>query len=274
MAIPPDPILRAAVRWLEYLPGSDVSRTRSLFTSTGSLRDITPTQYARAYDWLESRGLFGKQYAKNSEANIAVLRAAVLDALWFQDADDLISDTESLPEDLIDAAMAVEVALDKTFAVVRDLWTKVDDEHRKLIGAVGEEALVRILESAEALNVRHVAKESDAYGYDIEASAGGERFHLEVKSTTRRNRIRFYLSRNEFETMRRDPDWTLVVVRLDDQRNIATVATVDNQWISSTAPADRDAATRWESSRFDVPMALPDPGIGVLAGYVDWSRFS
>ena len=217
--------------------------------------------------------MLDNQYTKVDEANIAVLRAAISDALWFQDADDLISDTDSLPEDLIDAATAVSVALDKTFAVVRDLWTKVDDAQRKLIGAAGEEALVGILENAGSLDVRHVAKESDAYGYDIEARAGDACFHLEVKSTTRRNRIRFYLSRNEFETMRRDPSWILVVVRLDEQRNIANVATVDNRWILATAPADRDASTRWESSRFDVPMALPDHGIGVLAAHVDWSRF-
>lgn len=274
MAIPPNPILRAAVRWLEYLPGSDLTRTRALFSSNSNLRDITPTQYARAYDWLEIHGLISNQSIRGNDAGGAVLRAAVQDALWFQDADDLIPDTGSLPEDLIDAATAVNIPLNETFSVVRDLWTKVDDAHRKLIGAAGEEALVAVLERAETLDVRHVSKESDAYGYDIEARAGSERFHLEVKSTTRRNRIRFYLSRNEFETMRRDPRWILVVVRLDDQKKIAKVATVDNRWISSKAPADRDASTRWESSRFDLPMALPNPGIGVLAAHIDWSQFS
>jgi hypothetical protein len=274
MAIPPDPILRAAVRWLEYLPGSDINRTRSLFNSTRSLRDITPTQYARAYDWLESRGLFDNQDLHGDQASIKVLRAAVIDALWFRDADDLIPDVDSLPEDLIGAATAVNVGLYKTFAVVRDLWTKVDDAQRKLIGAAGEEALVSILSNSDSLDVRHVAKESDAYGYDIEARSTDQFFHLEVKSTTRRNRIRFYLSRNEFETMRRDPSWILVVVRLDDQLKIANVATVDTDWIANTAPGDRDASTRWESSRFDVPPALPDPGISVLASHVDWSQIS
>ncbi len=271
MAIPPNPILRAAVRWLEYLPGSDVTRTRALFSSNSNLRDITPTQYARAYDWLQIHGL-GNETIRTDEPEVAVLRAAVQDALWFQDADDLIPDTESLPEDLIDAAMAVNVGLDKTFSVVRDLWMKVDDAHRKLIGAAGEEALVAILECVETLDVRHVSKESDSYGYDIEASAGADYFHIEVKSTTRRNRTRFYLSRNEFETMRRDPHWILVFVRLNDCRRIATVATIGNRWISTTAPVDRDASTRWESARFDVPLEVPDPGIRVLEAHVDWGE--
>lgn len=226
----------------------------------------------RAYDWLESHGLNDIHSSKSTDASVAVLRAAVQDALWFPDADDLIPDTESLPEDLIEAAGALNVGLDMTFAVVRDLWTKVDDSQRKLIGAAGEEALVALLERADSLNVRHVSQESDAYGYDIGVIAGSEHFHLEVKSTTRRNRIRFYLSRNEFETMRRDLHWILVVIRLDQRSKIASVATVDNRWISNAAPADRDASTRWESSRFDVPLAVPDPGIRVLADHIDWTE--
>ncbi len=250
-----------------------MTRTRSLFTSNSSLGDITPTQYARAYDWLEIHGLINNQSIRDDDAKVAVLRAAVQDALWFQDADDLIPDTESLPEDLIDAATAVNIALEKTFSVVRDLWTKVDDAHRKLIGAAGEEALVAILERAETLHVRHVSKESDAYGYDIEARAGNAHFHLEVKSTTRRNRIRFYLSRNEFETMRRDPHWILVVVRLDDRMQILSLATVNNSWISNAVPTDRDASTRWESSRFDVPLTVPVPGVPALSDHIDFQTF-
>ena len=224
----------------------------------------------RAYDWLESHGLTGIHSSQTDDFSVAVLRAAAQDALWFPDADNLIPDTESLPEDLIDAAVALNVDLDKTFAVVRNLWTKVDDAQRKLIGAAGEDAVVAALERAETLAVRHVSKESDAFGYDIEAVAGRHHFHLEVKSTTRHNRVRFYLSRNEFETMRRDPHWILVIVRLDAQRELATIATVGNRWIASAAPGDRDASARWESARFDVPPEVPNPGIPALSGHVDW----
>ncbi|MEU4313570.1 DUF3883 domain-containing protein [Nocardia sp. NPDC024068] len=109
----------------------------------------------------------------------------------------------------------------------------------------------------------HVAAFRDGLGYDI-AVSGRYDTHLEVKSTTRQTDLTVYLSRNEYHALRRDPDWELVAVRLNSNREPTAVATVPNDWISEQVPADRSLYGRWESCRLDIPPHIPVPGVSSL----------
>lgn len=255
MPVPPEPVLRAAVRWLEHLPGSSVARTRTLFTSHSSFGGITPTQYAAAHTWLLQAGLIDKagRVLCDGARQLTVFRAAVSETLWLPDADVLISGPRELPEDASRAATALGLTPDDAFAAIRHAWGKVDTALRERVGVAGERALVELLSSAEDVLVEHVAAYSDGYGYDIAVETAAAAVHLEVKATTRRGRLTIYVSRNEFEVMVRDPTWMLIAIRLDPDLQPAALATVDRDWVNAVVPSDRGPGARWESVRLEVP---------------------
>jgi len=76
---------------------------------------------------------------------------------------------------------------------------------------------------AEKAAVRHVtrhlrklgytvlSREEEICGYDLHASKDSEELHVEVKGCSRAS-PRFFISRNEIETAKRDPSWRLAVV--------------------------------------------------------------
>src|SRR5580693_7509409 len=101
MPTPPSPILRAASRWLEHLQTSSFGRTRALFMSHTAFRDITPTQYTRAYEWLQEHGLLPPSRSSPDLVKSEVFRAAIREAVWFTETDDLISGPVDLPEDAL-----------------------------------------------------------------------------------------------------------------------------------------------------------------------------
>ena len=90
-----------------------------------------------------------------------------------------------------------------------------------------------------------------------------ENLHIEVKSTTRRGRLRIYLSRNEFETMRREaPGCSSRCVSMTPV--LAAVATIGRDWLAAAAPSDNSGG-RWESVKIDVPPGALHSGIAPLA---------
>lgn len=267
MAVPSEPILRAAARWLELLPSSGAARSRAILTSHSDFSDITPTQYETAYDWLEKTGLL-KGRPKGVSTGYSVLeRSLAYDAPpWFQDADLLVRGPDELPADAVRAAEVLGLSFSEAYACVAATWGKVDTAERKRIGDAGELALVKLIETATAADVDHVAAYSDGLGFDLRVKCRSFQSHIEVKSTTRSNRLSVYLSRNEFETMKRDRDWRLVAVRLGEQLEVLAVGTVPRGWLSLNAPGDASAHGRWESFRLDVPPSELEPGIPFLAG--------
>lgn len=267
MQPPADPILRAAVRWLENLLTSPVDRTSALFRSHSSFTDITPTQYAAALSWLQDVGLVDEwgQVTSVENQRLAVFRAAISEALWFPDADVLVSRHEDIPEDAVRAANALGLHSEDAFAAIHHEWGKVDTAIRAHVGARGETALVELLATIGGARVVHVAANSDGYGYDVAVELRGMKAHLEVKTTTRRGRLTIYLSRNEYQVMMRDPFWSLVAVRLDQHYGLAAVAIVDREWIAAVAPTDQAANARWESMRVDVPPEHLISGLGRVA---------
>ena len=73
-----------------------------------------------------------------------------------------------------------------------------------------------------------------------------------------------YLSRHEYEIGRLDPRWRLVVVGLDDERQVAAVATVEPAVLQARAPADQHADARWASTRYELTPRELDAGLGFL----------
>ncbi|MFC9280209.1 protein NO VEIN domain-containing protein [Streptomyces collinus] len=266
MPAPPEPVLRAAVRWLERLPASGAARIRTLFTAHSDFSDLTPTQYDAAYEWLARTGLLDS-VRSSTPAHHRVFDAAIghSGALWLADADLLVRGPDELPDDALRTAGALGLSEAEAYAQIAALWGKVDTSERSRIGAAGELALVELLTASLDARVEHVAAWADGYGYDISVHRRRACAHLEAKSTTRRGRLTVYLSRNEYETMLRDPAWELVALRLTPQLELDAVATVPKEWIAAQAPADRSTRGRWESCRLDVPPHVPVPGIPRLA---------
>lgn len=270
MPVPPSPVLRAAARWLERLPVSSPARCRALFTSHADFSDLTPTQYEAAYSWLEGNGLLKVSYGSAS-VNEQIFRTALAssDAPWLPDADVLVRGPEELPEDALRAAEALGIPENEAYEQINAVWGKADTEERARVGNAGELELAGLIAKAAEACVEHVAAYSDGFGYDIAVHAGRHTLHIETKSTARRGRLAFYLSRHEYETMRRDPAWQLVFVQLTRDLSIATVFSVPADWIRAQVPADRGSYGRWEACRLDVPSEVLIPGIPRLAPVLD-----
>ena len=264
MPVPARSTLRAAKRWLDHLPTSDISRTRAIFSAHPQYADITPTQYSAALSWLREHDLIRAVGSPNERA-AAVFTAAINDALWLPDADVLLPTPADLPDDAFRAAEALDLSPAEAAALIHDRWQKVDAEARARVGAAGELELVRIMDSAPETTVRHVSLDSDGYGFDVLVRWRSTTLHLEVKSTVRRGRLRFYISRHEFDTMRRDLHWRLVALRLDDDLKAASLASVRTDWLESVAPRDTSTSGRWESFRVDVPPDAIIDGVPEIA---------
>ncbi|MET9368079.1 DUF3883 domain-containing protein [Streptomyces griseoflavus] len=196
------------------------------------------------------------------------MRCKVFDAVvahsgapWFRDADLLVRSPDDLPEDALRAAETLSLTSEEAYAQVAARWGKVDSEERSRIGSAGELALLKLLTESTEGRVEHVAAWSDGYGYDIFVRAPRCSAHLEVKSTVRVGRLTVYISRNEYETMLRDPAWELVVVRLSPGLALAGVAAVPKDWIERHVPSDRTTRGRWQTCRLDIPPEVPVPGI-------------
>lgn len=158
-------------------------------------------------------------------------------------------------------------------SVPRVVWSRTAEEARKAVGAAGEQALLRLLRDGGVPHVRHVAAESDAYGYDIEAARSvSERAHIEVKSTTDPTRLVIHLTRHEYEVMARDGEWCLAAVLVGGDGIAVNVATVDRGWLHSAVPADQTRRGRWESARLEVPAHALRPGLATEAWRLlpDW----
>ncbi|MEV7718835.1 DUF3883 domain-containing protein [Streptomyces sp. NPDC088184] len=248
------------------LPNSSTARCRAFFSDHSDFSDLTPTQYEAAYSWLEENDLLLDLHSSTAVGE-RVFRAALASsgAAWLPDADALVRGPEELPEDALRAAEALGIPEDDAYKQVSAVWGKIDTEARALIGNAGELALVSLITEATGARVEHVAEYSDHFGYDIAVYSRRHPLHIEAKSTVRRGRVAFYLSRHEYETMRRDPAWQLVVVQLTRHLDVAAVASVSGEWVSLQVPQDKGSFGRWEACRLDVPPDALACGIPRLA---------
>ncbi|MFI2783081.1 protein NO VEIN domain-containing protein [Streptomyces sp. ALB3] len=204
-----------------------VPRVRVLFANHPLYADLTPAQYADGLAWLKRTGM---------------VTAAGRPVVEVDDGD--LGDDPA------------------TGAIPRVLWNQAAEDMKRAIGAAGEQAVLRLLREGGVPHVRHVASESDAYGYDIEAARSfSERAHIEVKSTTDPTRLVVHLTRHEYEVMVSDVDWTLAAVLVGSDGNAAKVATVDRRWLHSAVPADQGKGGCWETARLTVPACALIPGL-------------
>nr|WP_239067639.1 DUF3883 domain-containing protein [Actinomadura bangladeshensis] len=264
--MPPDPVLRAAARWLAKLPANGRARCRALFTTHADYSDISPAQYDEAYRWLDETGL-ARGLDDTAPVGQQIFRAVLLagGAPWFPDADLHVREPAELPIDAVRAAAVLGLSDLEAFQEIHAVWGKVDAATRLKVGSAGEAALVRLLTASTTAAVEHVAAHSDGYGYDIAVLAGRHSLHIEAKATTRRNRLTFFLSRREYEVMRYDQSWQLVVVQLTDDLAVSAVGSVDPSWIEAQVPDDQGPLGRWESCRIDVPPEQVADGIPRLS---------
>jgi hypothetical protein len=136
------------------------------------------------------------------------------------------------------------------------------------IGLKGEffvlELLQRQLPTHAQSAIKHVSLTDDSAGYDIEAPLNetGTTCYLEVKTTTRpTGSFRFFLSRNEWRTSTRKPNWFLVLVSLTPQTS-ELFGHLDSGSLANYMPEDRHRdfpwqVTRGSLSRDDVFSGLP-----------------
>lgn len=263
MRLPPEPVLVAARRWLELLPVSGgVPRAQALLTTHTHYNDLTPTQYATALSWLRDLDLLGSIGSGVPAANV-VLGAIFEKAAppWVQDADDLVRSPDELPMDIVTAGEALGLAPSAVYEQLISSWGKVDTAARERVGAAGEAALVDLLRERSDAVVEHVSTWSDGFGYDVACSTGAVSGHLEVKSTTRVGKFTAYLSRHEYDVMRRDPDWVLVTVRLTAELALAGVGSVSSDWVAANVPQDVGMLGTWATVKLNIPAEVISSGI-------------
>lgn len=271
MAFPSETAIRAARRWLSLLSTSDVGRARALLTGLREYADLTPTQYDAGYVLLDECGLIDSDGRADPSADMPeVLFERIVQLArptWLQDADLLVREPDELPLDAARLGASLGLTEGAAAMLVRHLSGKVDLEARRRVGDAGERRLAETLVSDTDAVVDHVALVTDAYGFDLRVYWGSIDLHIEVKSTTRKNRLSIYLSRNEYETMLTDSEWILVLVVLDAELDIDRILSVSKESLSRAVP--RDALFgRWESVRIEIGTSDCIRGIPALYGAV------
>ena len=192
---------------------------------------------------------------------------------WLRDADILVPASGEIPEDAAKLAAELGLQENEAFRAVRNAHTHVDLEKRQLIGGAGERALLAYLEANWPGSTIHVAALGDGFGYDIAFMQGGREWHLEVKSTTRRGRLNFFLSRNEYETGLADPSWRLVVAGLSADLKLMALATLLPGHLQPVAPIDVGPNSRWQSAMFEIGGSSFVKGICLSGSNSDTSEF-
>ncbi len=147
----------------------------------------------------------------------------------------------------------------------------VDARERIELGAIGEKAVVqacqeqlRTLGSKEkAAQVRRVSTISDELGYDVIAPRlDGTTRRLEVKaSRATGTEVTVFLTRNEFETGRADPDWRLVVVHADRSGESTVLGHTGGAALELLVPADRFDGGRWQVVRLRLLVGALEAGL-------------
>ncbi|MFJ2503579.1 protein NO VEIN domain-containing protein [Microbacterium sp. NPDC087592] len=221
-------------------------------------RDLTPTQYELALEWLRARGLYdgsGRIEDPWRSSGAIVLRAAIEadEPPWLAAADALIRDPADLPIDVTELGLVLGVDDTEMFEQVEQAWRKFDDTARRRLGAAGELALVDWLHANARAEVVHVSVFDDTVGYDVALLVAGQlRARVEIKTTRRTDAVVLFVSRNEVETLRRHSTWCLQVVHLDPSDKLVALSWIPGEVLLQGAPNDGDIGT-WQSMKLVLP---------------------
>lgn len=257
----PDSTLVAARRWLHELNHGDLDHCRSVFRASPAYRDLTPSQYELALDWLRFNGVltndgqFGKRLL---EPPSDILRLALEEANppWLSSADSLVEGPGDLPIDVLE--LGNELGLDDSaiFECLTAAWRKHDDSARRALGAAGELAYIDWLTARTDATIEHVSFYDDSAGFDVAMLVGASvRAQIEVKSSRNADGFSFYLSRNEYRTMVGSRRWCMQLVLLDGRDDLLDLRWVQSADIREWAPKDTSLGD-WESAKFSVPPHL------------------
>lgn len=259
----PRTVVVAIGRWLDLLSRTSLLRANAIVRHDAAYTDITPTQYATAFDWLLSvesiRSLI--ENAKKSGSRRIPLnfsRRLALDAIiteanpsWLSRAAELVVAPDDLPTDVSDWGGVLGMADQECLESVRQVSGKLDLQARAAFGALGEAALMELLEASWPGSATQISVISDGFGYDISFRGPVNEWHLEVKSVAFGVRSRVFLSRHEFEVSLRDDAWNLVVVALDHNGSVRKVGVVDKQILQERSPRDVTSTASWQSCEFE-----------------------
>ncbi|WP_280473604.1 protein NO VEIN domain-containing protein [Nocardia asiatica] len=182
---------------------------------------------------------------------------------------------ELIPTDDLKALQWLEPRLDQVLVrSAADVNAAVDDKAAKALGDAAELLIIAALEY-EGEQPVHVAKLSDAHGYDIEVP-GRDIDCIEVKAASLATSGGFHITRNEFETaVYCGSRWRLVQVVFSNAailadkigaNHIESIRELSHEALQRLIPPDTDTF-RWEkSARISVPSnawqdseILPDP---------------
>jgi len=137
---------------------------------------------------------------------------------------------------------------DRRDALLMALGQMFDDRYRRELGL--------------AAAVLHASLVSDRLGYDVRTPTLGDGvLRLEVKTdASARGGIRCYLSRNEWETGKRDGMWRLVLCRRVTSGDVAVFGWTDAQTLRSHLPEDTTCG-RWQTAELSLPEDVFTPGL-------------
>lgn len=176
----------------------------------------------------------------------------------------LVLDAAELPQDAASLAGALRLSEHVVFTAVRHVHGRVDLAERTRVGLAGERALVELLERRWPGSTTHVSQTDDGFGYDVLFRHENVHWHLEVKTTTRRGRLVIYLSRHEHDVSLHDPSWRLIVVGLDEQLQLQTIATALHSELLGRAPHDICAEAKWQSASHQLTSKDLQRGLSFL----------
>lgn len=154
---------------------------------------------------------------------------------------------------------------DRREALLLALGRKYDDALHSALGLGGEEFVVtRARDELTGLGrqdlaagVRRLSEFADDLGYDVIAPRFGGARRLEVKTSryTSEGLFHFYISRNEWDTGLRDPDWALVGCRINSDDGIELLGWCRAVALEPYVPMDSEGG-RWVSAELEVPDTL------------------
>jgi len=176
--------------------------------------------------------------------------------LWLNLAVDNQVKREYIPSWDLQELSWLDPDLDALLLEVRTaLGDSSQDDLRRELGSAAELLIMSALNAA-AVDALHVARISDAFGYDIEChSPSIDR--IEVKAASENTRGTFHLTRNEFDKSREYPNqWRLLQVvfmnrafvqRRLDASNVLGIFQLRTGALGKVIPADTEAF-RWTAS--------------------------
>ena len=139
------------------------------------------------------------------------------------------------------------------------LARKFDDTNLKIIGELGEQAVISELKKQTPADmhtkIQKVSDHDDMAGYDVRAPKDKDKnfLLLEVKTTSRpiSETFSFYLSRNEAQVGEKNNNWFLVATHISNEKT-AVIGHVTFEVLRKFLPIDSIHDSQWQSVRITV----------------------